>query len=230
MIHGPRITLISALAQSPAPALAAMAEVWPRAQASNLIDDSLAGDLARLGSITAEIEERFLTLGRYAASASDGKHKTRGILFTCSAFRPAINRVKADLAIPVVTPNEAAFEAALELASKRKGRIGLLLSFAGSLDPLQSELAEVAAETGLPLADIACQVADGALEALEAADPAEHDRLIGEAAKRLPEVDAIVIGQFSMARAAGAVRRLRSEPVLTTPHMAVEKLRRLVEG
>jgi len=39
----------------------------------------------------------------------------------------------------------------------------------------------------------------------------------------------IVVGQFSMARAAPLVRAIRSEPVLTTPQMAVRKLRRLVE-
>jgi hypothetical protein len=55
-----------------------------------------------------------------------------------------------------------------------------------------------------------------------------------EAASALPPVDVIVIGQFSMARAAPLVRaRLaedgRSEPVLTTPHMAAAKLRRMVE-
>ena len=42
----PRIALISALAQSPGPAMAAMDEAWPQARYHNLIDDSLAGDLA----------------------------------------------------------------------------------------------------------------------------------------------------------------------------------------
>jgi len=76
-------------------------------------------------------------------------------------------------------------------------------------------------------------VATGALEALQAGDGARHDALAGEAVAGLEPVDVIVIGQFSMARAAPAVReRLaaagRSEPVLTTPHMAAAKLKRLV--
>ena len=229
----PRIALISALAQSPGPAMAAMDEEWPQARYHNLIDDSLAGDLAALGAITPDIVARFLALGRYAAAASDGTARLAGVMFTCSAFRPAIDRVKADLPIPVISPNEGAFEEALDIcaacAGGGAGRLAILLSFAGSLAPLTDEIAAIAAQRGQPVPDIAGVVADGALSALQAGDGAVHDRLIAEAAVTIPPVDAVIIGQFSMARAAPLVARNRAEPVLTTPHAAVRKLRRLVE-
>ena len=151
MTH-PRIVLISALAQSPGPAMAAMGEEWPEACHHNLIDDSLASDFAKLGAITPAIVERFLTLGRYAAGVSDGQHSPAGVMFTCSAFRPAIDRVKADLAIPVISPNEGAFEEALDLCAagerlaKGPGRVALVLSFSGSLEPLTDELTAIAAQ------------------------------------------------------------------------------------
>jgi len=226
----PRVTLISALAQSPPPALAAMAEIWPDAEVHNLIDDSLAGDLASLGSITPGIYERFMALGRYAASTGDELTPTRGILFTCSAFRPAINRVRTALPIPVLSPNEAAFEEALSQTRDKgaNGRIGLLLTFAGSLLPLTAELAEIANELGQACPRIVSEVADGALEALQAGDNARHDTLIARAAMRLPPVDVVLMGQFSMARAAPLVREVRGESVLTTPHMAAAKLKRII--
>jgi len=228
----PRIILISALAQSPAPAMEAMREEWPNAAAHNLIDDSLAGDFAAIGAMTPHIVERFLALGRYAAGSSDGRAQTRGLLFTCSAFKPAIDRVKADLAIPVVTPNEGAFDEALRLCQGREegGRIGLLLTFAGSVVPLEGEIRAMADELGQTRPQIVPSVATGALEALQAGDNERHDRLSAAAASRLPAVDVVVVGQFSMARAAPLVRECRSEPVLTTPHMAARKLRRLVEA
>ena len=228
----PRIALISALAQSPGPAMAAMAQEWPDARGHNLIDDSLAADFAALGAITPAIFERFLTLGRYAASVSDGVKTPDGILFTCSAFRPAIDRVKDDLAIPVISPNEGAFDEALDICAQTggTGKLAILLSFAGSLAPLSDEIAAIAAERQQTAPEIVGAVADGALEALQAGDEAAHDWLIAEAAARLPAVDAIVIGQFSMARAAPLVMAGRTEPVLTTPHAAVRKLRRLVEA
>lgn len=231
MKQAPRIMLISALAQSPGPALAAMREEWPAAVAHNLIDDSLAGDFAAIGEINQAIYDRFITLGRYAAGTSDGSEPTRGILFTCSAFRPAIERVKADLSIPVITPNEAAFEEALAIcrAGGQRGRVGLLLTFQGSVAPLEEEIGLLADSLGQLRPEVVPAVAAGALEALQAGDAAQHDALALEAARLLPPVDVVVIGQFSMARAAPQVAALRPEPVLTTPHMAARKMRRLVE-
>lgn len=229
---GPRIMLISALAQSPGPAMAAMREEWAEASAHNLIDDSLAGDFATIGEISPAIHDRFLTLGRYAAASSDGQQPTRGVLFTCSAFRPAIERVRRDLSIPVITPNEGAFDEALKLCRGRDGggRIGLLLTFEGSVVPLSGEIETMAQAIGQPCPAIVPAVATGALEALQAGDGAQHDRLSAQAAQTLPPVDVIIVGQFSMARAAPSVRACRTEPVLTTPQMAVRKMRRLVEG
>jgi len=231
MIRKPRIILISALAQSPGPALEAMRVIWPEAAATNLIDDSLASDFAAIGSITQDIYDRFLTLGRYAASSHDGSARTAGLLFTCSAFRPAIERVKADLSIPVVTPNEGAFDEALALCkgSDGGGRIGLLLTFQGSVAALTDEIHAMADKLGQARPQIVSAVAEGALEALQRGDGGLHDRLSVAAAEGLPSVDVVVIGQFSMARAAPAVTALRAEPVLTTPYMAARKLRKLVE-
>nr|WP_301287239.1 aspartate/glutamate racemase family protein [Sphingobium sp. OAS761] len=209
-----------------------MREEWPEAAAHNLIDDSLAGDFATIGEISPAIHERFLTLGRYAARTGDGRVPTSGILFTCSAFRPAIERVRADLAIPVITPNEGAFDEALALCRDREGggRIGLLLTFQGSVAPLTGEIHAMADAIGQARPQILPAVAEGALEALQTGDADRHDRLSAQALNALPPVDVIVIGQFSMARAAPLVRAARDEPVLTTPHMAVRKMRRLVEA
>jgi Asp/Glu/hydantoin racemase len=209
-----------------------MREEWPQASAHNLIDDSLAGDYAALGEITPAIYERFLTLGRYAAASSDGLAPTRGILFTCSAFRPAIERVKADLTIPVITPNEGAFDEALAQCRGKPGggRIGLLLTFEGSVAPLEGEIHAMADAIGQQRPIVLPAVATGALEALQANDAERHDALSAAAAETLPDVDVIVVGQFSMARAAPLIRARRHEPVLTTPQMAARKMRRLVEA
>ncbi|MBU6393004.1 MAG: arylsulfatase [Sphingomonadales bacterium] len=228
----PRIAMISALAQSPGPAMAAMAEVWPEAWAHNLIDDALAADYAAVGALTPAIFERFITLGRYAAGVSDGARQPAGILFTCSAFRPAIDQVKADLAIPVVSPNEGAFDEALDLCASAQdgGRVAILLTFGGSLAPLTAEIAAIALARGQKAPEVVGVVAHGALEALQAGDGALHDRLAAQAAEQAPAVDVTVIGQFSMARALPLIAPYRPEPVLTTPHAAVRKLRRLVEA
>ena len=230
MADSPRITLFSALAESLAPAAAAMKEVWPEALANNLLDDSLARDLATIGHLSPSIHERFRVLSRYAAAASDERHSTAGILFTCSAFGPVIDAVRRDLTIPVTAPNEGAFEEALDLCASRAngGRVGLALTFAGSLAPLSAELTAMAEKRDQTPPHIVPIVAQGALEALQAGDTARHDDLICNAVKDIGALDVLLLGQFSMARAAVKVAALRSEPVITTPHAAVRKLRSLI--
>lgn len=204
-----RIFLIHALRDSVEPARAAMARGWPEAEIVNLLDDSLSADLAKAGTLDAAMVARFVHLGRYARD-----QRADGILFTCSAFGPAIEAVAAELPIPVLKPNESAFRAALTHGK----RIGLLVTFAGSLAPLTEELQALA---GSDL-DLHARIVPGALSALQAGDGETHDRKIAEAAAHLPPVDALVLGQFSMARAA---RRLEGRTLYTTPDAAVADLK-----
>jgi Asp/Glu/hydantoin racemase len=219
-VAGPRIALIHALPESSEPANRAFAALWPEAARFNLLDDSLAPDLAASGAITPAIAERFLTLGRYAARTG-----AAGILYTCSAFGTAIAAVKRDLVIPVLTPNEAALEAALAAGP----RIALLATFPATIPSMSGELQELAAARGL-VPQLATHVVEGALAALKAGDADTHDRLIAAAAAALPPVDALVLAQFTMARAAAALAPVPGRAVLTTPESAVRKLKMLVRG
>jgi Asp/Glu/Hydantoin racemase len=216
---GPRIALIHALPESVEPANRAFAELWPEAARFNLMDDSLAPDLAAAGAITPAISRRFLDLAQYAARTG-----ARGILFTCSAFGTAIEACKTALApIPVLKPNEAALEAALDAGP----RIALMATFAPTIASMTTEVDTMARERGMA-PTIMTRVVDGALAALKSGAGAEHDALIARAAADIPAVDAMVLAQFSMARAAGMIAQVKGRKVLTTAASAVVKLRGLV--
>lgn len=217
--------LIHALPESPEPARKAFAAGWPEAQIFNLMDDSLARDLTAEGEITPRMHERFLALGHYAASAGANNDATDAILFTCSAFGPAIDKVKRALTIPVLRPNEAAFEEALAIGS----HIGLLVSFKNSLPPLIDELEQMARERGKAI-QIQTGIASGALEALKDGDGAQHDQIVADCANAMINVDVLVLCQFSLARAASRIAAVPGRAVLTTPDSAVAKLRRTVSG
>ncbi|MSP30595.1 MAG: arylsulfatase [Acetobacteraceae bacterium] len=215
-----RIGLIHALGHSIVPINAAFARLWPEARLANLLDDSLSADLARQGKLDDAMTERFLSLARYA-------HKTGadGILFTCSAFGPCIEACARDLfPIPVLKPNEAMIDKVLEAAGPN-ARVGLMASFASTLDSMPPEFSSVA--PGMTL--VPC-LAEGALAALDRGDAAAHDRHAAEASQRLTDCDVIVLAQFSLARAAEGVAKASGKKVLTTPDSAVRKLRRLLEG
>ncbi|MGQ3282906.1 aspartate/glutamate racemase family protein [Bosea sp. (in: a-proteobacteria)] len=216
----PRIALIHALEESVVPARAAFAAHWPEAKAFDLLDTSLATDLAARGRLDAAMTERFLTLARYAAATEATNGPARAILFTCSAFGPAIDAVKRALPIPVLRPNESAFAEALALG----GRIGLMVTFAPSLPSLTQEIREMA---GAPV-EVTGVMVEGALAALKAGDGATHDRLAAEAAVKLTGIDTLILGQFSLARARPAIEAATGLRVVTTPEAAIRGLKRAI--
>lgn len=218
----PRIGLIHALEESVLPIRDAFERLWPEAQPADLLDASLSKDLAKAGSLDQAMMDRFLTLGRYAASGA-GSYDTQAILFTCSAFGPAIDAVKADLSIPVLRPNEAAFEAALAVGS----RIALVVTFPPSLASLTSELEDMAKAQAKTI-NITPILAEGALAALKAGDGAAHDAAVLAACKDIGEQDVVLLGQFSLARAATVLQSHFDCPIITTPDSAVRALHRLI--
>jgi Asp/Glu/hydantoin racemase len=207
-----RIALVHALKHSILPIEASFAKLWPEATLMNLLDDSLSADLARDGKLTDAMTERFLSIGRYAASTG-----TDGILFTCSAFGPCIEAVAGERApMPVLKPNEAMIEEAVKAGL----RVGLLSSFPPTL-------ASMPREFPAPV-QLVPKLAEGAMAALDRGDRAEHDRLVVEASKDLRDCDVIALAQYSMAPAAQKVAQATGRPVLTTPDSAVMKLKRML--
>ncbi|MDH6593644.1 aspartate/glutamate racemase [Variovorax sp. TBS-050B] len=208
-----RIALIHALSHSVAPVNAAFARDWPEAERMNLLDDSLSADLARGGrGLDAAMHERFQRLAQYAVDTG-----AQGILFTCSAFGPCIEAVaQRHAGIPVLKPNEAMIEEAMQ---GPQGRLGLIATFAATLVSMPPEFP--------PGTALEAVLAEGALDALNAGDTERHDALIAAQAAVLRErgCTRVALAQFSMARARGACEQASGLPVLTTVDSAVRALR-----
>ena len=216
----PRIFLIHATPLSLAPTADAFARLWPEAELANLVEDSLSRDRQRDGRLTEAMTGRFLALARYAEGAG-----ADAILFTCSAFGPAIEACRANSRLPVLKPNGAMLEEALALGTD----IGLVASFAPSLSALEEELHEAARAAGKAIR-VHQALAAGAMEALGAGDAAAHDRLVATAAKSLSGCDVVCLAQFSMSGAAKAAAAASGRRALTTPDSAVARLRRVLGG
>ena len=220
MAARPRIALVHATPVAIEPIQAAFASGWPEAELANILDDSLAADRARSPELSPALIDRFRTLARYARNAG-----ADAVLFTCSAFGPAIEQAAQDLSIPVLKPNEAMFEAAL--AAGRN--LGMVVTFEPAAVPMQAEFEDATA--GLePRPTLSTVVVPEAMQALRSGDGAGHDRLVAERGSALRACDAIMLGQFSTARAAAALRGAVHMPILTSPDAAVAKVRRLVQG
>src|SRR5690606_27549185 len=112
-------------------------------------------------------------------------------------------------------------------ALEKGKRIGLMVSFKNALPPLMDELKYMAQERGKDI-EISSAVAEGALEALKAGDAAGHDAIVARTAASLESVDALVLCQFSLARAAEGIASVSGRTVLTTPDSAVQKLKAML--
>jgi Asp/Glu/hydantoin racemase len=214
-----RITLIHAVKVAIPPVLEAFRDGWPEAEVANLLDDGLTGALAREGGLTPPIVQRIRDLATYAARTG-----ADGILFTCSAFTPAMDEARTDVAIPLLKPDEAMIADALDAGR----RVGVVATFPGTVAVAGEQIRAAAAASGLDV-EIASAAIPEAFAAMDRGDTATHDRLVADAAAALaPRVDVLCLAQFSMARARGDVQRRVAIPVLTSPVAAVNRLRALL--
>jgi hypothetical protein len=124
--------------------------------------------------------------------------------------------------MPVLKPNEAMIEEAIAQGGSHS-RIGLLATFAPTLQSMPPEFAAAA-----PEAKVVPCLAAASLAALDRGDLAGHDRAAAEASRALQDCDVVALAQFSLARAAPLVAEVTGKPVLTTPDSAVRKLRALL--
>ena len=214
-----RIGVIHATRVAVSPIEAAFESHWPEAGVVQLIDESLSRDLDRIGRLTPEISERVESLAAFALRGG-----VQAILFSCSAFGAAIEAAQARLPIPLLKPNQAMLDEALALG----GRIRVLSTFRPSGPSIRRELQALAAQRKREV-DIEDSYVPGALDALQAGDGEAHDALIAEAAASARS-DAILLAQFSMARARDAVSRHVDSIVLSSPESAVLAIKRLIRA
>ncbi len=215
----PRIVLLHATPVAMEPVATAMTQLWPEAEAVNLLDDGLTIDRAKEGAeLSEELSERFVDFGRYAKRIG-----ADGILVTCSAFGPAIDQMAAELPIPVLKPNEAMFREAISAGR----RIGMLATFAPAVATMEEEFRDFAREAGSD-AQLETIVVPRAIDLLRQGDAASHNKLVADMAFRFASHDAVLLAHFSTSRAAEHVRRAVQTPVLAAPAAAVTLMKALV--
>ena len=210
-----KIALIHAVQAAMAPVQAAFLELWPEARTTNLLDDSLSSDRESAAQLTPQLSNRIVSLADYASSSG-----VDGILYTCSAFGAAIEAAARKLTIPVLKPNEAMFNAALDIG----GRVGMLATFAPAVASMEEEFHDLAAQRQVE-ATLETFCVAGARDALVAKDIDKHDRLIAEAAPTLKSCSVIMLAHFSMATAVRKAAAMAPMPVLAAPSAAVRALR-----
>jgi aspartate/glutamate racemase len=213
----PRIAIIHAVRGAIDPIGVAFAALWPDARTDNLLEESLSTDIAEAGTETEAIQERIADLAAYVTKAG-----ADAILYSCSAFGASIERVKQSSSLSVLKPNEAMIDEALDLGS----RIGVVATFPPTLESMRPEFNDQARHRGIDLR-LEERFVPGAMDALNNGKIERHDTLVAEAVGTLTGCNAIVLAQFTMARARPAVEAATTTSVLTSPDSAVARLKHL---
>jgi hypothetical protein len=215
-----RIALIHATPLAIDPIKEAIGRHWPEVQCQHLLDDSLSQDRVREGRLTTAMVQRFVTLATYCQGA--GAH---GILFTCSAFGPAIDTAAQVTGLPTLKPNEAMFEEALTVTPAGASlRVGLVATFEASIASMSDEFMELARSRHVQAEVSGCFVPE-AMADLAAGNPQSHHDKVARAVAQLPACDVVLLAQFSMAAAQPLAQRATSIPVLSSPDCAILALR-----
>ena len=217
---GTRIVLLHATPVAMVPIQDAFKDNWPEAEIVNLLDDGLTIDRAKDTQLTDQLTRRFVDFGHYGYGMN-----AQGILVTCSAFGPAIEKLSKEVPIPVLKPNEAMFEQAIASGQ----RIGMLATFGPSLVTMEEEFVHYTKQVRSN-AQLETILVPDAIDLLRKGDVESHNRLVAEAAPKLSHCDVIMLAHFSTSRAAKAVREQVNIPVLTAPHAAVDKMKASILG
>ena len=214
MMQSPNIALFSVHKDAMDAAVRAFRSDWPEARVSNLLDDGLFAWVRETGHVVPEMTDAFRTLTRYMMSRG-----ADGILFTCSAFREVIDTCIAEFDLPILKPNDAMIERALDAGS----RIAVMATVGPTIASISAEIRELAAARG-QVVELVPYVVEGAFDALAGGDPARHDALVAARARQISNCDVIVLAQFTLSRAVPAVAAVSALPLFDSPGAAVAKL------
>ena len=214
----PNIALIHATYAAISPVELAFSQDWPQANITSLLAEDLTREIAKTGTQTDKIQNRISQLALFAVQAN-----ADGILYTCSAFAESIENARNNISIPVLKPNEAMFEEAIELG----GGTGMLVTFEAAIPSMTQEFKQMAVSMNKNMS-LETHFVPGALEALIAGNPEQHNDLLAQAAAKLPAYDTLMLAQFSMSQALKDVESLTNAKVLTSPNSAISKLKKLI--
>lgn len=218
MSQSPNIVLFHVHKDAMNAAVTAFERDWPEARISNLLEDGLFQWVNEAGGVVPEMYDAFHRLTDYAVGRG-----ADGILYSCSAFRECIDACIESFDIPMLKPNDAMIEAALDAGD----RIAVLATVGPTITSISAEIAEMARAAGRDVT-LTSHMVQGAFEAMASGDGSTHDRLVANAAAEIRDADVIVLAQFTLARAVPAVAAVTDIPVLNSPGAAVAKMRALL--
>lgn len=190
---------------------------FPEVEVEHIAESSLIKEVIKNNAVTNAVRRRLLDY--YNAAADSGAD----IIFnTCSSVGDVADMAAGICRIPVFRIDGPMAEKAVTSAK----RIGVISTLPTTLDPTCRLLQNKAKAAGVEV-ELVEGLADGAFAAGQSGDSETHDRLIAEAAQKIADkVDLFVLAQGSMARMEQRLSELTGKPVLSSPLLGVQGLKK----
>lgn len=190
------------------------------AETFHVVDESTLGDLLKQGDLTPSIRSRICAQMDLAQRGGASI-----VLDTCSSTSPAVDTARDLVDVPIVKIDDPMTERAVELGD----RIAVVATASSTLGPSTELVQRKADQRGVDVVIEPSHV-EGALDARTSGDVERHDELVSERVGDLAdEYDVIVLAQASMSHLQPELDESLSVPVLSSPHMAMERLAERVD-
>ena len=212
-----RVTMIHAIAESIPPVRLAFAEEFPEAEVVNVLDEGLLFDFD--DKITPHLRRRMSNLIGYCQD-----NKADAIGLACSVYAPVVDSARDLVDVPLVS----SYGPVMTDAVAAGPRVGLIASVAAALSDSEYYLKLAAEETGVPVEPVLCLAEDLIAVMRAEGQPGLERRLEQEVMKLAPDVDVVLLTQFSFAAALEHLKKVSPVPVLSAPHSSARTLKWLL--
>lgn len=216
-----RVGLVHAVIPAIEPLRAAFGQLAPDVKLINILDEGLVTEIDRRGSLTPGLVRRLTTLVSLAEDAG-----AELVLLSCTAYSPVADDVQKQADIPVLKIDELMVREALGRATK----IGVVATVPAGLQMQRRLVDQLATEMGRDV-ELDAVLKPEAFQALSAGRRDEHDRIVLAEVERLAQSNELVmLAQASMGHLASKVPASIAVPVLSSPTLAVSKVKELLDA
>ena len=212
-----RVTMIHAIAESIPPVRLAFAEEFPEAEVVNVLDEGLLFDYD--DKLTPHLRRRMSNLIGYCQD-----NKADAIGLACSVYAPVVDSARDLVDVPLVS----SYGPVMTDAVAAGPRVGLIASVAAALSDSEHYLKLGGEEAGVPVEPVLCLAEDLIAVMRAEGQPGLERRLEQEVMKLAPDVDVVLLTQFSFAAALEHLKKVSPVPVLSAPHSSARTLKWLL--
>lgn len=213
-----RVVMIHALAESIPPVWLAFADEFPEAEVVNILDEGLLKDFG--SEITPELRRRMSDLICYSED-----HHADAIGLACSVYAPVVDSARDLVSVPLVS----SYGPVMADAVAAGPRVGIITSVAATMRDSEYYLRLAAQELGKEVEPVHC-LAEDLISVLRAEGQEGFQRRLEEEVMKLaPQVDVVLLSQFSFASALEHLQNVSPVPVLSAPHSSARTLKQMLD-